>query len=263
MTDRSSKDYVPSADATSNIQERDVVGNKTDAAAAGAVSATESLMAYAKQNVTNSEAILLDTDTTIPATITTLDGYHDVPTKDTADNNQMRDVLGNKTDSISGNSVMSNIAANWGGSVSTTNTLDGNGAQNDNLFTFTGFIEILNIVLVPTNVTDATTVTTCYFDAWDGANSVDITAAGGTDLAGVTPGSLALKNGDNTVALSLNTSAQVRAINDARAGLTLVAKGGATNYIRFNFTGDANTDVDTMVIVVYRALSADGGVTAV
>ena len=42
---------VPSADAVTNSQMRDVIGNKTDAAAAGAVSTTESLMAYVKQNV--------------------------------------------------------------------------------------------------------------------------------------------------------------------------------------------------------------------
>ena len=47
---------VPSADATANTNMRDVIGNKTDAAATGAVSTTESLMAYAKQNVTNTEA---------------------------------------------------------------------------------------------------------------------------------------------------------------------------------------------------------------
>lgn len=46
---------VPSADASTNTNMRDVVGNKTDAAAAGAVSATESLMAYAKQLVTESQ----------------------------------------------------------------------------------------------------------------------------------------------------------------------------------------------------------------
>jgi hypothetical protein len=72
-----SKDYVQTADATTNIEERDVVGNKTDAAAAGAVSATESLMAYSKQNVTNTEAILVDTATTIPATIATVDANVD------------------------------------------------------------------------------------------------------------------------------------------------------------------------------------------
>jgi hypothetical protein len=54
---------VPTADVATNAQMRDVIGNKTDAAAAGAVSETESLMAYAKQTVTNAEAILADTDT--------------------------------------------------------------------------------------------------------------------------------------------------------------------------------------------------------
>lgn len=69
---------VPVADSTANNVSNDVIGNKTDAAAAGAVSATESIMAYAKQTVTNTEAaavdldaILLDTGTTIPATIST------------------------------------------------------------------------------------------------------------------------------------------------------------------------------------------------
>lgn len=43
---------VPTADVATNSQMRDVIGNKTDAAAAGAVSAVESLMAYLKQVVT-------------------------------------------------------------------------------------------------------------------------------------------------------------------------------------------------------------------
>ncbi len=47
-----SMDAVPTADATTNVYSRDVIGNKTDAAAAGAVSTTESIMAYAKQAVT-------------------------------------------------------------------------------------------------------------------------------------------------------------------------------------------------------------------
>lgn len=42
---------VPTADVTTNTTMRDVVGNKTDAAAAGDVSGTETLMAYVKQAV--------------------------------------------------------------------------------------------------------------------------------------------------------------------------------------------------------------------
>ena len=44
---------VPTADTTDNVHVSDVVGNKTDAAASGIASATESLMAYTKQGVTN------------------------------------------------------------------------------------------------------------------------------------------------------------------------------------------------------------------
>lgn len=62
---------VPTADSTDNNVSADVIGNKEDAAAAGAVSTTESLMAYAKQNVTNTEAISADSgyiaDDALPA----------------------------------------------------------------------------------------------------------------------------------------------------------------------------------------------------
>jgi len=84
---------VPTADATANNTVADVIGNKTDAAAADAVSTTESLMAYMKQCVTADladnilidslianelldnviiDSILEDTGTSIPATITTM-----------------------------------------------------------------------------------------------------------------------------------------------------------------------------------------------
>lgn len=46
---------VPTVDGTADTNMRDVIGRKTDAAAADAVTSTESLMAYAKQNVTNTE----------------------------------------------------------------------------------------------------------------------------------------------------------------------------------------------------------------
>lgn len=49
---------VPTADSANNSYAMEVLGNKTDAAATGAVSATESLMAYSKQNVTNTETLV-------------------------------------------------------------------------------------------------------------------------------------------------------------------------------------------------------------
>ena len=82
-----SHDIVATADAVTNAYSRDVIGNKTDAAAADAVSTTESLMAYAKQNVganiaidTVVDSVLVDTGTTIPGTITTAQADLDILT---------------------------------------------------------------------------------------------------------------------------------------------------------------------------------------
>jgi len=46
-------------------------------------------------------------DSDIDAQLVVIDGLHDVPAQDTADNNQVRDVVGNKTDTTGGNSLMS------------------------------------------------------------------------------------------------------------------------------------------------------------
>jgi hypothetical protein len=81
---------APAADTTDNAQVRDVVGNKEDAAAAGAVSTTESVMAYAKQLVTGQIVI---------------DAFHDAPAADTTDNAQMRDIIGNKEDAAAAGAV--------------------------------------------------------------------------------------------------------------------------------------------------------------
>lgn len=43
----------------------------------------------------------------INAAVAIIDGFHDVPSQDSIDNDQMRDVIGNKTDTHSGNSLSS------------------------------------------------------------------------------------------------------------------------------------------------------------
>ena len=76
---------VPTADGAANGDVSDVVGNKTD------TTAGNSVIAISKQ-------IVLDTGTTIPATITVIDGFHDVPGADVTTNAIMSQVIGNKTD---------------------------------------------------------------------------------------------------------------------------------------------------------------------
>jgi len=141
-----SKDYVQTADATTNLEERDVIGNKTDAAAAGAVSATESLMAYSKQNVTNTEAAA--------TSLSTIDAFHDVPVADVATNTVMRDVIGNKSDTVVGTSLYSKavtILANVLSTMGSAGILSAKTAaalpqtNQSALFTVTGTVEILAI----------------------------------------------------------------------------------------------------------------------
>lgn len=88
---------VPVADVATNATIRDVVGNKEDAAAAGAVSAVESLMAYVKQIVT--EGIARD------IAIGVIDGLFDVPTVNGTDDVTVRDVVGRKTDAAAAGAV--------------------------------------------------------------------------------------------------------------------------------------------------------------
>lgn len=83
---------VPTADGTANVALRDVVGNKTDAAAAGAVSTTESVMAYAKQLVTE---------------LAVVDEFQDVPAADNTLNAQTNEVIGNKADAAATGAVTS------------------------------------------------------------------------------------------------------------------------------------------------------------
>jgi hypothetical protein len=96
---------VPVADATGNTTMRDVVGIKTDAAATGSVSNVESLMAYAKQNVTAGIAAA--------AAIGVIDEFHDVPAANNVLNAQINEVIGNKEDTAAT------------GAVTTTDTLVG------------------------------------------------------------------------------------------------------------------------------------------
>ena len=88
---------VPTKDATTDTVMRDVVGRKTDSAAAGAVTETESLMAYAKQNVTAG----IDA----AAALVVIDEFHDVPAKDNTLNVQINEVIGNKTDTTAAGAV--------------------------------------------------------------------------------------------------------------------------------------------------------------
>lgn len=147
-------------------------------------------------------------------------------------------------------------------------SLDGTGAQTDNVFTVTGSVEIIDIYGVLTDATDVTTLSGASFTAYDGTNTVDITeSTTGVDLSGATVNSLIIKNNTNANAAVLNDSSQVRVndtvTNEIFAPFIITAKNGATTYIRFNFTGDADTDAVMKIYLSFIELSDDGNVEAV
>lgn len=89
---------VATADAATNAVMSDVIGNKADAASAGAVSEVESIMAYAKQLV--GEGISRD------AAIAVIDGLLDVPSEDLATDATINQVVGKKSDTVAGTSLV-------------------------------------------------------------------------------------------------------------------------------------------------------------
>lgn len=149
--------------------------------------------------------------------------------------------------------------------VRKTNTCDGNGAQNDNLYTLTGTILVLSVKAECIEATDSTTLSGNSLELYDGAASVEITDSDApVDASGIGVGGMLSKvDVDPNVALAFQ--------NNAAGGLTqfandtpflLHAKTGVTTYIRHLFTGDANTDVDLRWVVHYLPWSDDGALTA-
>jgi len=85
---------VPTADATTNTNERDVVGNKTDAAVK-TVGTTKSIIAYIKGVI---GLLGAPAGVSHAADIAVIDSYHDVPTANATTDTVIRDVIGRKTD---------------------------------------------------------------------------------------------------------------------------------------------------------------------
>ena len=84
---------VPAANNLLNAQINEVIGNKADCAASGAVTCCDTLVGYTKQLVT--EGIARD------SAITVIDAFHDIPCQDATCNLVMSDVIGSKADTSS------------------------------------------------------------------------------------------------------------------------------------------------------------------
>lgn len=93
---------VPAQDSANNAQVRDVVGNKTDTTGGDSVVA---LLKTIDAKTTNLPGDPAD-DSDIDSQLSTIDAFHDVPAQDTGDNVVVSDVVGNKTDTVGGDSLI-------------------------------------------------------------------------------------------------------------------------------------------------------------
>ncbi|MHC4748746.1 MAG: hypothetical protein ACYTFW_02625 [Planctomycetota bacterium] len=85
---------VPGIDVATNLQARDVIGNKSD------TTGGTSLVALAKAIKSKTDNLPTDPadDSDIDGQLAVIDEFHDVPTADATANAQINEVLGNKTD---------------------------------------------------------------------------------------------------------------------------------------------------------------------
>jgi len=176
-----------------------------------------------------------------------------------------------KTTGVVQNTLYDYIINREGFRVSKTLTCNGNGAQNDNIFVITGGVTVTNLCAecMRVGAGGAATFGTCYWDLWDGTAAIEITDNGGTNLSGIGVGALISKDAVATSPLNFDSNAAGNFVDGGGGGFYKLAcpfrvlkKLGANTYIRFNFTGDANTDVDLKFTVSYVPRTDDGAITA-
>lgn len=141
--------------------------------------------------------------------------------------------------------------------------ITGNGAQNINLFQFTGNIQILEIYGIITSINDITTCTATNFNITDTVNVVQLTTAAGTVLSGNPVNTIAVKKGLATTAITANNATQVRLMDGNSAGNDVYTpciitgqQNNPNNFIRFGFTGDLLTNFNMKFFCKWRRLSS-------
>ena len=122
--------------------------------------------------------------------------------------------------------------------------LVGSGAgEAVNLCRVSGAVKVLSLHGVFTSVTDVSAVTAAYLDLYDD-DAKTITGVAGTDLSGVSVGSVIGKNGIKTALLALWDSADGVVVDgvegtDWMAPFIVVPQAGTDTYIRFVFASDS------------------------
>jgi hypothetical protein len=138
----------------------------------------------------------------------------------------------------------------------------GTGANTVNLLQLTGTVRVLNQWAIITEVTTLNNLTGVYATAWDGTNTIDLTADGAV-LSGMPSGTVFTKDKLSTETYSVNDASTVsilETIEDRKAGrpFTITQKNGADTFLQLNFTTTDNP-VDFAVEVHFEYEPMNGG----
>jgi len=132
------------------------------------------------------------------------------------------------------------------------------GAGLDNLFSLEGPIEVLEIIGFVTDVTNVAAVTVARLEAVGTGAAAALTLAAGTVLTGMNVNSVVDRHGPVAVALGLHDAAAIvvedETVNILLSPFRIIPEQGATNYIRFGYTGGAGTDFTIDWRMIWRPL---------
>jgi len=164
-----------------------------------------------------------------------------------------------------------NVGAYNDSPITLANTLlvTGNGATNINFFTAVGVVELHHISIDIVSKTNNITFNTINFNAFDGANTAQLTAAAGTSMNNFGIGGTGIKTGVVATAVRVTNSNAVGTLegtsvaNDLFIPVILVTNPAGTNYIRLGFVGDADTSLYVRMKIKYKPLSSNGLVVPV
>ncbi len=189
---------VPDADSAANITITDVIGNKDDTTAGDSVVAllkqiagatgvnldeeidaiTAAIGDMTEDTLTSLAEKLGDDSVSLKARLDTLDALFPVPTADAATNTSVRDVVGNKSDTVAGDSLVAlskNVIANQATASAAITSLDGK------IDTIDGLVDDLAAIAVSADSSG----TLSYLDAGGEQTVVELTTSTRKTLHGI------------------------------------------------------------------------------
>jgi len=179
-----------------------------------------------------------------------------------------------KTSSITTNSPFDYLARmGWIKVEKSGHTIDGNGAQTDNIFKVTGVVELALFGEI-TAVSNIDVCNDIFFELYDGASSTSITSSMMANALGTRPvGTWVAKVGSvSSVAIAVSSASGSVTEPVGMAPGSWVpgvlfpciasAKAGADNYVRFGFTGNNDTSFTMKFTALYRPILSSGTVVS-